>query len=140
MSVFGRGELGSSEPQPPILIYDGDCAFCSSTIRTLQRIMKKKSPMVPFQHVDTSRFGLTKQQCSQEIKFVDASGRVHGGEGAFRNLFIHAEGLWAFLGRLMNLPGVRTISGTLYRWVARNRYRLPGGTPTCALPRKVEDQ
>ncbi len=30
--------------------------------------------------------------------------------------------------------GLNAVAGVLYRAVARNRYRLPGGTAACAMP------
>jgi len=122
----------------PILIYDGDCAFCSSTIRILQKFMKQPPPMEPFQFIDTQQFGLSKQQCSEEIKFVDKSGQVHGGEAAFKKLFFEAGGFWKIFGGILATPVIRQISGVVYRWVAKNRHTLPGGTPTCSLPKKYE--
>jgi predicted DCC family thiol-disulfide oxidoreductase YuxK len=38
------------------------------------------------------------------------------------------------LASVMRLPGIRACAGAVYRWVARNRRRLPGGTPVCAVP------
>jgi predicted DCC family thiol-disulfide oxidoreductase YuxK len=35
----------------------------------------------------------------------------------------------------MRLPGLRQLSAWGYRMVARNRHRLPGGTPACEMPR-----
>ena len=32
------------------------------------------------------------------------------------------------------IRAVNTLAGIVYRWVARNRHRLPGGTPACSLP------
>jgi predicted DCC family thiol-disulfide oxidoreductase YuxK len=123
----------------PILIYDGDCAFCSSTIRLLQRFMRTHPPMEPFQFTEVSNYGLTKQECATEIKFVDLEGDIHGGEAAFKKLFFEAGGVWRLFGGLLALPMVRQASGVVYRWVAKNRHSLPGGTPTCSMPKKYEN-
>ena len=46
-----------------------------------------------------------------------------------------ASRLWARpLGAALLLPGVNALAGVVYRWVARNRHRFPGGTPACAMP------
>jgi predicted DCC family thiol-disulfide oxidoreductase YuxK len=34
----------------------------------------------------------------------------------------------------MLLPGIKQVAGVVYRWVAKNRDRMPGGTAECALP------
>jgi predicted DCC family thiol-disulfide oxidoreductase YuxK len=33
----------------------------------------------------------------------------------------------------MSLPVVSPIAGVVYRWVARNRQKMPGGTAACAI-------
>lgn len=122
----------------PILLYDGDCAFCSTTIRLLQKWMARPPRMVPFQFTDVQEYGLTKQECSEEIKFVDASMQIHGGEAAFKKVFFEAGGFWRLFGGILATPIIRQISAVVYRWVAKNRHSLPGGTPACAMPRKYD--
>ena len=126
-------------PSLPLLIYDGDCAFCSSSIRFIQKVLRRPPNMEPFQFIDTKAFGLTKNECSEEIKFVDADGQVYGGEKAYQMLLKRDGGLLAALGSLLRLPGITQVMGVVYRWVAKNRHSLPGGTPTCSLPRTYND-
>ena len=38
------------------------------------------------------------------------------------------------LGAALLLPGVNALAGVVYRWVARNRHRFPGGTDAAAAP------
>lgn len=123
-------------PLAPILIYDGDCAFCSSTIRLIKQLMPQHPPMEPFQFLRTEDYGLTRQKCGEEIKYVNANGQVYGGEAAFKNFFRDAGKAWKLIALIMSVPVVQQVSGLVYRWVARNRHKLPGGTPTCSLPRE----
>lgn len=120
----------------PILIYDGDCAFCSSSVRTLQKLLKTKPPMEPYQFLNLETYSLTPEACREEAKFVRANGSIAGGHLAFIETFKFAGKGWQVLSSVIGLPGFRSIAGWCYRWVAKNRYRLPGGTPTCALPKK----
>lgn len=120
----------------PILIYDGDCAFCSSSVRALQKLLKTKPSMEPYQFLDLKPYGLTPEQCQLEAKFARNDASIAGGHMAFIEVFKYAGKGWRFLAFLVALPGFRNIAGFCYRWVAKNRYRLPGGTPTCALPKK----
>ena len=46
---------------------------------------------------------------------------------------------WALLGRLLQLPLVRVLADRVYRVLAANRMRLPGGTAACALPPRPGD-
>jgi len=33
----------------------------------------------------------------------------------------------------MSMPVVSQLAGFVYRWVARNRQKMPGGTAACAI-------
>lgn len=90
----------------------------------------------PYQFIDVAQFGLTAEQCNEAVQFVAADGHVYAAHIAVGMLLGGAGKGWWVLGSLMRLPGLRWLSGVSYRWVARNRHRLPGGTAACALPRR----
>ena len=119
----------------PVLIFDGDCAFCTSSVNWGKRLIKRLPATQPYQFADLAPLGLTAEQCNQAVQYVDLNGRVHSGEDAVRAVLMAAGKGWWVLGALMGLPGIHWLSGVVYRWVARNRQRLPGGTAACALPR-----
>lgn len=118
----------------PVLIFDGDCAFCSSSVRFIERRIRKHPECRPWQHLDLSEFGLAQQECERAVQYVDAQGNVHEAQDAIAELLIDAGRGWSMCGRLMSLPGVRRLAGVSYRLIARNRHRLPGGTPRCVVP------
>lgn len=62
----------------------------------------------------------------QAVQFVDANGRISSGSNAAARVLIVAGFPYNVAGRLMLLPGVRTVSSAAYRWVARNRHRFKG--------------
>lgn len=123
----------SSNPSLPVLVYDGDCAFCSSSVRVAQRWIRRMPHVVPYQRADLARLGLTEQQCALAVQYVARDHRVHSAHDAVSATLLSAGKGWWVLGALLHLPGVHWLSGVLYRWVARNRHRLPGGTPACSL-------
>lgn len=120
----------------PLLVFDGDCAFCSASVRVGQRWIKRMPVVQPYQFTDLVALGLTAEQCNEAVQFVAADGRVHAAHDAVSMLLRGAGKGWWVLGSLMRLPGVHWFSGVVYRWVARNRHRLPGGTAECTLPRR----
>jgi predicted DCC family thiol-disulfide oxidoreductase YuxK len=115
------------------LIFDGDCAFCSSSVRFGQRWIGRMPPAVPYQREDVVRFGLTEADCAAAVQYVGRNGRVHSAHDALSALLIDAGRGWRLLGAAMRLPGIHWLSGVVYRWVARNRHRLPGGCSACAI-------
>ena len=48
--------------------------------------------------------------------------------------------LWRVLGALLALPFVLGVAEPVYRWIAANRARMPGGTATCALPQAERER
>ncbi len=117
----------------PLLVFDGDCAFCSTSVRTATRWIGRMPAASPYQFTDLDALGLTAAQCELAVKYVDRDRRVHSGEDAVSKLLVDAGKGWWLLGSIMRVPGIHWFSGVAYRWVARNRHRLPGGTPACSL-------
>lgn len=118
----------------PILIFDGDCAFCTSCVRWIRRRLRRHPDIQPWQETDLESLGLNVARCTEALQFVDAAARIHSGERAVARLLIHAGSGWSLLGRIILVPGIRPLAGWIYRRVAANRHRLPGGTPACQMP------
>jgi predicted DCC family thiol-disulfide oxidoreductase YuxK len=115
-------------------VYDGDCAFCTSCARFVQRRIPTSAGVIPWQFADLDALGLTAAQCEDAVQWVGGDGAAAAGPDAIALLLRDAGGLWALPGRLLGLRPVRALAWPAYRWVARNRHRLPGGTEACALP------
>ena len=116
-----------------MLVFDGDCAFCSSSVRAAQRWIGTMPTVVPFQRADLASLGLTEPDCAAAVQYVDRDRRVHSGEDAVVAALLGAGGGWWLLGAVLRAPGIHWLAGVGYRWVARNRHRLPGGTTACSL-------
>jgi predicted DCC family thiol-disulfide oxidoreductase YuxK len=115
------------------LVFDGDCGFCTTSAGLARRIAPGVAT-VAWQHADLAALGLTADEASARVQFVDANGTASGGAAAVAHLLTTAGPGWRILGRLLLAPGVRSLAEIAYRLVARYRYRLPGGTPACRLP------
>jgi predicted DCC family thiol-disulfide oxidoreductase YuxK len=127
----------TSAPRP-VVIFDGDCGICTTLAGVIERRLRPAGAVQPWQRLDLAGYGLTAAQCQEALKYVDADGRVFSAEHAVARL-LRASRWWARpAGVVIGLPGVRAVAGVAYRWVARNRTRLPGGTPACALPPRTE--
>lgn len=124
---------GALRPGRPVLVYDGDCGFCTTSAMAAERRLGL-SHVVPWQHLDLDALGLTADACERAVQWVGEDGRIASGERAVAAALRHAGGIWRPLGVMIDLPGVRQIAGLAYRLIARYRYRLPGGTPACRLP------
>ena len=78
--------------------------------------------------------GTDSTRAQREVLWVTPGGEVAGGAQAFARWLQFRGGAYGVIGTAMRLPGVRTLAAGVYRLVANNRQRLPGGTPACALP------
>lgn len=122
----------------PWLVFDGDCAFCTSSAtwvsHRLHRTTVPDVHLVPWQITDLAGLGLTAKRAQFEALLVLPDGTIHGGAFAFAHWLRYRGGAYGVLGSAMLLPGVRSLAAAVYRVAARNRQRMPGGTPACALP------
>ena len=127
-----------TERTVPWLIFDGDCGFCTTSAtwvaERLRRTDGRNAELRPWQFTDLAALGISADRAQQEVLWVTPEGEVRGGAGAFAGWLRFAGGAYAVVGRAMDLPGVRSLAAAGYRLIARNRHRLPGGTPACALP------
>jgi predicted DCC family thiol-disulfide oxidoreductase YuxK len=118
-----------------MLIFDGDCAFCSSCVRFAQGVLPGTVEAVPWQRVpDLAAYGLTPEDAAASVRWVDSSGSVASGHEAVAQMLMASGGAWAVAGRMMLLPVISFGAAFVYEVVARHRHQLPGGTPACRLP------
>ncbi len=122
----------------PWLIFDGDCAFCTSAATWVsERLRRTDGPnarTVPWQFTDLAALGTTSERARSEVLWVTPDGTIYGGATAFSHWLRFAGRGYAVLGWALELPVIRTLAAAVYRLIARNRHRMPGGSPACALP------
>lgn len=119
-----------------LLVYDGDCAFCTSAVAFARRWINPRTETAAWQLADLASLGLTEERCRAAVQYRDRQGRWTSAGGAVVALLRDGRLPWSWLGRVAALPGVSWAVERAYGLVARNRHRLPGGTPTCQLPNR----
>ncbi len=124
---------GTARAQVNTLIFDGDCGFCTTTVNLAKRWVRPRAVIVAYQFADLGQLGLTAEECAEAVQWVGADGTHRSGGQAVAAAMISAPNPWPLVGRTMRSPGVRVVVDLAYRWVARNRYRLPGSTPACQV-------
>ncbi|MBW9205513.1 DUF393 domain-containing protein [Mumia sp. zg.B53] len=117
-----------------VLVFDGDCGFCSSSVRWLRRwAPSRRARIVAWQQADLDALGLTAVQCSAALQWVD-SGRRAAGPEAVAAYLRTARPPWPVVGRVLVTRPATALAWPVYRWISAHRHQLPGGTPQCALP------
>ena len=122
----------------PLLIFDGDCAFCTSSATWLAERLRRKdgrnAQLVAWQFLDLAALGTSPQRAQQEALWIATDGTISGGAAGFAAWLRFRGGLYGLAGSAMSLPGIRQLAAAVYRLIAKNRHRMPGGSPACALP------
>lgn len=117
-----------------VFLYDGDCAFCTSCARYIEKHIPTHAEVVPWQWIDLDSLGVTQRDVDDAVQWISRSGDIAAGPVGIGRLLIDAGSFWRPLGWLLTLPPVRWLAWPVYRLVSRNRHRMPGGTAACALP------
>ncbi|NND98727.1 MAG: DUF393 domain-containing protein [Pirellulaceae bacterium] len=116
-------------PDADVVIFDGQCNFCRSQVKTLHRLdccgnrlafLSLHDERVAQRYPD-----LTHDQLMEQMFVVDPQDRRHGGADAVRYLSRRLPMLW-IAAPILHLP----FSAGLWRWmynqVAKRRYKLAG--------------
>lgn len=129
------------------VFYDGDCGFCAQCIRLLRLLdWAGRLRYATLQGAEAGLAGIQAKVSASEMVFrskpnASRPARNWGGWRAVKQVLLRLPvfylgfattalvSLWltAFLALLLSPLGNRT-GDALYRWVARNRHRLPGTT------------
>ena len=123
----------NSSPNADLVIYDGDCNFCSSQVMNLSRLDGKNrlafislhDPFVTEHFTD-----LTHQQLMQQMYLIPNrdgkySDRRLGGAAAVKYLTIRLPKLW-LLAPLFHIPFTGGVQRWVYQQIAKRRYKIAG--------------
>lgn len=124
--------MGETSTQSPIVFFDGVCALCNSSVNFLMRIDKKrKIRFAPLQGITA------KEVLKEEIrKDFDSLVLYRGGD-----IFKYSTGVltimkiiggrWGLFYAFIIVPPF--IRNSIYRLIARNRYKWFGEYDTCRV-------
>lgn len=122
--------------RPYTLVYDGDCRICTRSVDLVSSWDRRGAvEIVPFQRGGVrERFPwIPEESFRQAMQLVGPENETWSGAAAAERLVRLLPG-GRPLGCLFALPFARPLADRVYRFVARNRYRLGCGTH-CARPR-----
>jgi predicted DCC family thiol-disulfide oxidoreductase YuxK len=123
-------------PEGKVLVFDGDCGFCTSCANWAVRHWSEEATAVPWQelgHAGLRELGLTEEQAKAAVWWVVPGGRAVGAEQAVAEALIACRRPWSWIGAAMLVPMGRRLGRLLYPSIARYRHRLPGGSPACRV-------
>jgi predicted DCC family thiol-disulfide oxidoreductase YuxK len=127
---------GTSTPTSAgLLVFDGDCAFCTTWVNRLEAVLPRFPPTTPYQWADLDALGLTPHDV-QDFAWYLTPKHQYAGHLAFSALLRSQPRVGLrFAGWILATPPFSWAAALGYSFIARYRHLLPGGTPACALPR-----
>lgn len=114
------------------VLYDGICPICLAGVRRWAPMLTRRG--FGFAPLQTdwvrARLGLLPGELPPEIKLLRPNGSMLGGIDACAEIGRTVWWLWPFA-VLAGWPGFHALAGSVYRWIATNRYCLGD---VCPLP------
>jgi predicted DCC family thiol-disulfide oxidoreductase YuxK len=129
---------GSTVPNglTSVLVYDGDCSFCSSSAQWLTDRWQTPAQVVAWQHLSEDQlqlFGLSLDDVRQAAWWIAPSGQRSRGHLAVARALRSTHGWSSVAGLLLLIAPFRWLAAAAYPLVSRWRHRLPGATPACRM-------
>ena len=123
--------IEQDEKNAEVFYYDADCRFCIRVVRLLSKVdILGRITWVPYQVLETPPPGISWEDLKRAAYLVDSvRGRHDEGFHAIRMLTVRLPLLFP-LAPIFWFPAMGLAGAVVYRWVARNRYRIFG----CAAP------
>jgi len=113
--------------ESPIFLYDGDCAFCTTSARFIERRIPTTAEVSPWQFADLDALGVTQDQAEAAVLWVADGEPTVAGPDAIARLLVDGGSWWRPLGRVLGLAPVR--------WLAWPVYPCPGAPLPARSPR-----
>lgn len=119
----------------PIIVFDAECLLCSANAQFVLRHDRARRFLLASMQGDAGaalyrRFGI--DPADPETLILVEDGRVRRDSDAVLAIWAALSWPWRAAAAFRAIP--RPLRDAIYRWVARNRYRLSGRRDTCWLP------
>lgn len=127
-------------PGNPVLLYDGVCGFCNSTVQTILKLDKKGTMRFAALQSDFAKSILQRHPSLQGIDSIvlvepassDEGERVFVRSAAALRVAAYLGGPWKLLCGASIVPA--PIRDFCYDMIARYRYRIFGKYDSCMIP------
>lgn len=120
------------------MLADADCGFCERAASWAPRL-RLRTGVRAMQELDLVNLGVDPRRATQELPFVGADGTVVYGHRAVAAALRTGGVAVRLVGRVLGSALLERPVSAAYRWTARNRGSLPGGTGACPVAARTAD-
>lgn len=115
-----------SKPDRPLRIWtDGQCGLCTSSRGWCEmRDAGGRLQFTDFRTAEDRDLPAPREALESSMWVRDRDGRLLEGFQAWRRIMAELPG-WRWLSAVSGLPPMRWLGPHVYRFIARNRHRLP---------------
>ena len=124
-----------NEISEPILLFDGVCNLCSSSVQFV--LIHNKKENVKFASLQSEFASNALSNSNLPADYLNSlvlleDGKTYVKSDAALRLAKHLNGLWKLGSIFLIVP--KFIRNPVYGWVAKNRYRWYGKKDVCWIP------
>jgi predicted DCC family thiol-disulfide oxidoreductase YuxK len=119
--------------QPAIILFDGVCNFCNSSVNfVIKRDKKAYFKFAPLQsELAEKLLGKPISEMPDSVVLIE-NNKVHYKSTAALMIAKKLDGLWPIFYLLIIIP--RPIRDWVYNLIAKNRYKIFGKKDSCMIP------
>jgi predicted DCC family thiol-disulfide oxidoreductase YuxK len=136
--VNRRYRASVSETSASLLIYDGDCSFCTTSADWVAARWQGRARAVPWQVLGTDELaahGLTRDDVRSAAWWIDQKGHRSRGHVAIAHALAAGSGWPATVGDVLLVPPFRWIAAALYPLIAHCSGRRVVSAASCVPSR-----
>jgi predicted DCC family thiol-disulfide oxidoreductase YuxK len=114
-------ETTNASDSKPLLIYDGDCGFCTYWARYWQKLTQDRVSYEPYQQAADRFPQITISEFQRAVQYIAPDGKIASAAKASFLTLSHARGKSIWLALYRSLPGFAAISERVYTFIASHR-------------------
>jgi predicted DCC family thiol-disulfide oxidoreductase YuxK len=115
------GFHSADAPARPLLVYDGDCAFCAIWVRYWQQLTGGAVDYRPYQAAAAEYPNIPLSEFRGASQYITPDGKYAGAAEASFRVLSHAPGKEFWLKLYQKLPGFAPLSEFVYTIIATHR-------------------
>src|SRR5713101_2761919 len=114
-------ETTNASDSKPLLIYDGDCGFCTYWARYWQNLTGDRISYAPYQEAAQRFPKIPLAEFQRAVQYIAPDGKIASAAEASFLTLSHARGKGVWLELYRRLPGFAAISERVYAFIAAHR-------------------